>query len=468
MIQRTFVRFSNMGNDGKNDQTQWLRFVQIMQASRKSPAELLRHPGAPTDLRSHDISQFKQVMGKRPKFNQLPWLSMALGKDPNYLARELGMAPQSTDDLISERVTAIRHLEELQEQSLAIEQVIHRKSSDVLAAIVARANETGHWAVAVWPAVEGPEDCKLHVSDRIDFIRSDGLPSNAEDLWDEMGDILTRSNAIRARPQPRWSKNPQLGLSWSIQTALDTTTPTLATPYPNLRSVSVVSQTVAAWGSNTASNIAVILGYGLDSSRAMKVRIYGGARNGRPMDQSIGEDVPAIRAQIHGNHLQEPKSRFVWCHFGDVRDGKPFYPDPSSRWPTGHFLIRLRESDQLLEWASRNEDDRVLNSAIQNREIVDRRWNEIPEGAGITINVDHPWKSTAPQPTAEERRNYRSLEALNTAADALESMLDRGLIPPAAIEARLAILRKSHSTPNENAISKWMRRHERLTYRTRL
>lgn len=461
---RMLVRFSNMENRGDSEQNQWSRFVKIMQACKMSPADLLKHPGVPFDLTSQDISQFKQDKGKRPRFNQLPWLSSAIGRDPSYLARQLGMVPEAENGLVKARIDAAHRLADLEKQAADLERIIYKRSSDVLAAIVARANETGHWAVAVWPAVEGPDDCRMHVSDRLDFSRTDGIAVTEHDLWNELGDVLELANAIRVAPQPRWAESPIPGTAWSLQTALETRAPTISMPYPDLRSVSVVSQTVTSWASDTASNIALVLGYGLDSSRAMKVKLYGGERN-LVQGKKHGEDVSSLRAEIHGEYLLEPKSRTVWYHFGDGRDGKPFFPNPARPWPNGHFLVRMRESDGLLKWANRNKAKSELFLALKDRDAADLAWMSLPGPMVLSVDVDHPLGANGVKLPESERRDYRRLDALGAAVDVLEAILDRELVSPLAMNARLAGLSGTGATSNERAFGTWIKNQGRLTYR---
>lgn len=432
--------------------------------SGKRPAEILSHPGAPSDITSQDVTQFKQPRGKRPRFVHLPWLSTALGHDPSYLARELGMVPQVEEDLVRAGIAAARRLSELEEQSAALERSMYRRSADVIATIVARANETGRWAVAVWPAVEGPPDCRMHVAERLDFSRTDGRTAIPEDLREDLGGALEAANAIPSTAQPRWAADPQPGMSWTIQTALETRAPSVHIPHNKVRSVCVVAHSVTSWASDTASNLALILGYGLDSTRALKVKVYGGERTVQS-GEARGEDVASMRSRIHGNLLLDPKSRHVWYHFGNAADGAPFFPASDAPWPYGLFVVRMRETDSLLEWAHRKKSRYEFISALRERDAADRLWPDLPQESVLSLDVDHAQRDDGQALTEIERRDRRRMQSVVAAADIVETLLSRGLITKSSITDRLAALCGPSATNNERVIGAWLQARGRSTVR---
>lgn len=448
-------------DESKGRGDQWARFVQIMQSRNISPKMLMQHPGAPHDLTSQDITQFKQPKGKRPRFSHLPWLSEALGEDPSFLAREMGMVPVVPEADLRSQIEAAQRLADMEKQIVALESATYVGAAEIIASIVARANETGRWAVAVWPAVEGPDECKMHVADRIDFERTDGQPGFVEDLEADLGDLLEKANAIRSLVKPRWSQDPTDGLAWTIQTALETRTPRVHSAYPGVRSVCVLANTVTSWASDTASNIAFVLGYGLDSTRSLKVRLHGGARS-KKSGEKIGEDVAAKRAEIHGSLLLEPRPRQVWYHFGHSVRGIPFFPDASS-WPQGLFVIRMRETDQLLKWAYRQKTRDEYVKVLRSRDAADEALTALPTDRAVSIDVDHPLTDEGEELPESERRNRRRLQALESAAESLRLMLKHGLISPSAMEARIRSLVGPESTANERAIGYWMKEKGHLT-----
>jgi hypothetical protein len=437
--------------EGGDRTRQWDRLVGIMQSVTKTPAEMMETPGRPADISSHDLSQFKQPRGKRPKFEHLPWLSVAIGKDPSYLARELGMVPNVEENLVRQRIEAARRLGELEDEVQRLERSLHRESSEGITAIVARAHETG-WAVAVWPSIEGPEDCRLHVSDRLDFTRSDGTTPNPEDLDRDLGDVLRNANAIQGRALPRWQMSPRKGLSWTIQEMLDYRAPVVHTPHPNARSVCVVAHSVTSWASDTASHIALLLGYGLDSTRELNQKINGGARTLLEGSRT-GEDVAAARAEIHNNLLQEPRPRYVWYHFGKAI-GTTFVPGPDDHWPKGLVVIRIRETDRLIAYRKKSAHEAI--EAERERQAVDKVCEKVSRDHLISLDADHPVAADGEELPETERRNLRHLESLLSAAEVVDTMMARGLVSPIFLSQRLKTMAKDSATLNERRISAWM------------
>ncbi|MFD6218910.1 hypothetical protein, partial [Nocardia salmonicida] len=163
----------------------------------------------------------------KPKISQLPEIAQALASDfpaseraakteelKLKFARALGLV-SDTDDSVAEIGLAIH---ELQARMLRLHaSIAGATTTSGIPAIVQRAIDknlesqaTGkgtRWAIAVWPAIEGPEPGPhLYVGDRVDFAKTDRTPVTEKEVGNDFGDLLGGA-ALPVRSEwswPRW------------------------------------------------------------------------------------------------------------------------------------------------------------------------------------------------------------------------------------------------------------------------
>lgn len=438
----------------------WGAVICALQDSSITPKEMLRMGGAPEGITNDRISQYKNG-SIFPEFAHLPWLSQAIGKRPSYLAELLGAVPD-TGHMLEEHVEALRRFESLTKDIASMERRLQENSDSQMTKIVSAALATGHWAVAVWPASEGPDDCKVHVSDRLDFRRTDGGEESAAALQRDLGGLIPSAAILKTPPGPRWSETPIPGLALSLQPKLDFRSPGVPFPHPLMRSVAVVSHTVQSWASDVASILATFLGYGLESTRDLKVRIHGGPRH-PGADKSGGEEVSRLRAEIHENFLHTPPRRYVWYHFGEGVGNNGYLPgiDAHGSWPFATLVVRLRESDDLLDVASKNNQNPTvrLEHLYQVRKSTDVLMNLHQTNLLYEIQVDAPDKGLA----QNDMRNWKRTQALENAASIVEYALGAKLLHPTRMEKILEDT-LDRGTRDERVMIAWAKKNQRLTY----
>ncbi|MFE4542413.1 hypothetical protein [Arthrobacter sp. NPDC056727] len=286
---------------------------------------------------------------------ELPYFVRALemgGKgdgsfNPNYLAEKMGIIPEtpSREDVV-DLAYRVQKLE--LKYHGALERASEAANFAGAAGIVSAAVQSRNWAVAVWPAVEGPEECRLHVSDRID-IRPNVYEIDPEItpqvVWEDpvMRDALRVAYAIPAGRKPRWSYHEPGVTSWSISHIGKPMAPTIRAEHPGFSTINFYSQTVDSWVNDVASLTATVLGYGLTTTRDLAMEYYGIFG-----DQILGEH----REPMHRWLLDRPLRRRVSSHYGPISNKGPTPFANSADEFNGHtFHVWLQEDESLLqEW----------------------------------------------------------------------------------------------------------------------
>lgn len=339
---------------------------------------------------------------RRPPIELLPELAVILGLAPFAFAEALGLvgererrAVEPTD--LAMALVRVRELEDRVRRLTEDQADVLRRTAVGAALLAARAHETKRWAVAVWPAIEGPPDCRLHVADRISIRRCDGEPFDHNDLVRDLGSILRRVSAVevRANFQAGWPRGVDDSSEgrWSI--------PLLTGPRPPLPgglldsalSIAVVSHTLRAWSSDVAAHIATALGYGLTSTRDL-VHILDEVwlSSGEPLNRQVNRD---RRRDLFRELLARPQVHYVWYHF-DMEADNPLVAGIERQLRTmGQVVVRLREDDALLEYASawlpavlsgEESRDVVLAKAWSARADVDRAI--VSETSSTIVQLD--------------------------------------------------------------------------------
>lgn len=303
------------------------------------------------DVHLQKVQNWKK--GIRPKLAELPYIVAALemggngdgSYQPNYLAEKMGIIPRTVG--INDVIDLAYRLQKLElKYHGALDRAAEAANTSGAAGIVNAAVQSRSWAVAVWPAVEGPEDCRLHVSDRIDIRPNVEIvdPSlTPESVWEDpvMRDALRLAYAIPAGRKPRWSYREPGVTSWSISHVGKPMAPTIGAHHPGFSTINFYSQTVDSWVNDVASLTATVLGYGLTTTRDLAMEFYGVAG-----DQILA----AHREPMHRWVLERPLKRRVSSHYGPVtRNGPTPFSDSSGK-VDGHTIhVWLREDEGVLQ-----------------------------------------------------------------------------------------------------------------------
>lgn len=278
-------------------------------------------------------------------------LSRALWGDPLEFYRRIGIMP-SEGDLVDQTDALIHEVLSLQHRLTQLRKwhnlhVAEHEASPSIAtgAIVSRLCqlEQGEWQVAVTPGYEGPPGYLMHVTDRLDFRKTDRTPVPHDSdslsiqlerlLADEFGtfDVVASPNT-----PGRWvdredtSKNDDV-VRYSVDHIQRQTTPHAPTPYTNLRSVSVVSGWLGLWAQDTAAVLARLLGFGFTSTRALGKTGFGFGTVDRRREQAV---------QVHHQLMTQPWRRYVWGHAVESDHPLDLLPDVSPA-PPDHLTVLL-------------------------------------------------------------------------------------------------------------------------------
>jgi predicted transcriptional regulator len=386
----------------------------------------------------------------RPRFRDLPQISAVLyAGNPTRLAQLMGMVPDD-DDVLATLTSGYMESMRLDELIEKRRELLRSTPSDSAPSIVAAATRTGRWAVGVWPAFEGPPGCKLHVSDRLDFHRTDGGEATEAALRSDLGPYLDEFNAVRTTPPPhprfdgRSPGQPDTAEHWSTYRFLADRPPTRDVIDSDVTSIAVVASSVHAWTADCAAILSRILGYGLVSTRSLAAQ----ARQGPRAD----EGALALRLRFHRRLLAVPPQHSVWHHFGHFsNDVWQFLPNPGdSSWPRGLVIVRLRETDALLQFASADERRRALfdDEHVALRAAID----QIPPRSVIELAVDHPVASDGSELELASRRNARLTQALRLAGEVSREMCTRGLMSAERLHEAV----RQDKDPDRRQIVAWL------------
>lgn len=353
----------------------------------------------------------------RPRFNELPAISSALQKDPAYLAREMGMIPDDS--------RLIRHLQDLVERvdQLRREEarlvgrhgsLIDRAIGNLVSAVI----QDAEWSVAVWPAQEGPTECRLRVADRIDLMRVDGALVTPDDARRSFGDLLSEAGAVPSSKGPRWSspprwdclppkvKDPAPVSRWSVN-RLNWSFPAHQwTSTHRAQSIAVVSTTISAHPTDVAALLARSLGYANNSTRELVRSAFPGAAASSERDDR--------RSLFHDRMMQNPRYHLVWSHYGPGDDASALVPVPTG----STAIVWLRESDQLLHGKHREATEAKRLSVLRD-EIEDRM-------AALTTSVIRVDVDAVRSPSVESVGDAEMTRSLTATSEAINGLLRLG------------------------------------------
>lgn len=242
------------------------------------------------------------------------------------------------------------------------------------ARIVQEATLSGKWAVAVWPALEGPDPVtQMHVADRID-IRYIGHETSANynaaaAIWADPGmkSALRSTHAVPSNTVERWSAAPDQRVThWSISHVGSPRDPIVSDPWPGLGSLCVLSSTRGSWVQDLAALVSLALGYGLTTTSNLAMTMTG---------RSDKTAAASDRYALHSELLKHSPRRRVWAHFGfSTGDGSPF-GNSSAEGDYRTRFIYLDESDDLI--ADSIPEDR-LATVLEARNTVRAHSNRLP------------------------------------------------------------------------------------------
>jgi hypothetical protein len=305
----------------------------------------------------------------RPRLNMLPALSRAVGKEPWFFGAVLG-AVSGPDEQPPKFIEVVRENLRLLADNKALQG--RRSPESGVTAVVEAAIKSG-WAVAVWPAVEGPADNGVRVAYR---LRLHPVPAGAKTPRPEAADFKNVDSALAAAGAIRlgaWAgtywpppdkRNVKADQTWSIL-RLGSQHPPAASQLASPRSIGFVSLSKRAWPADVAALVARALGYGLTSSRDL-------ARLGHE-DEGDTATKTARRDIAFQQLLRYPPDGYVWYHFGEPRQGRPdpFVALGESWKDRTHLLVYLREDIKLLHFATRFRSD-VIEGAQTSQSAFDR------------------------------------------------------------------------------------------------
>ena len=282
---------------------------------------------------------------QRPPLKKLPDIAKALGLSEQHFPVRMGILsrahePGNALDL------AIR-VQDLEHERQHLLERLTAQGEEIGAALVVREAVERGWAVAVWPAYEGPSELRLHVADRLTFHQTVG-PHAARDPLPDLEPALQRVGAVRRYPKrtPGWiAADKDSSHHYSINRFAAPHAPRRDTPLARVAAIGVYSLTATAWATDVAAHIAQALGFGLTSTRSLATTAYGLA--------STDEVGLLHRLEMLRYLLARPQQRYVWHHFGLVHAGGPLNSPLAHAVQSGLapdvVIVRLRETDQLLK-----------------------------------------------------------------------------------------------------------------------
>jgi len=359
-----------------------------------------------------------------PALGHLPAIADALNLPPLHFPQLMGIVvnqePSTNLVKLSLQVEALKH----QRQEL-LEMLGRLRESSGTSQVVAAAVRAGI-AIAVWPASEGPDDFRCHVADRITLKPT----MDAKSLPDPLGtlsDTLRQVGAVRrtVTRSPGWlSADDDSRLHFSIDRLGAPHPPARTAPVPGLRSLGVYSLTVMAWASNVAAHLADAFGMGLTSTRSLATSIYGVSL--------MEDDLARHRFEMLEHLLGDSPLQYVWYHFGVAPSSSATPRSPICSQPSqagsGMFLIRLRESDRVLQEAilSAREQGRSPTTTLQMykeiRSLEDAALSDDP--SIISVDIDEEDAGTGSRPASlNSLREAKFRRSLNVAATCTRSIL---------------------------------------------
>lgn len=396
----------------------WHRVFDSLRDRDVAPSEISAALNGAVSAR--DITDWKRG-AKRPPLHLLPQLSVVLGERTTYLAELLGTVP-SADAATIGIETAVRELDLLRQRIARSRGEVESQAAESVARIASTAVTSGRWAVAIWPAIAGPPNCRIHVSDRIDFQRVDGTPVTDDQVAAEFGGLLAEAGAVRSTNVPRWADPSSAQTSsWSlVRYAFEFPPQPMWFSQPSL-SISVVGLSENVQTRTIAATIARAVGYGHRASSLTTTFNDGPLTKDDPENES--------RLRTHQAWQVAPMPRYVNSHFGLPRldapgDGADTVADSAYAWlgdvRPGRFTVWVRESDEMAKTSS----------------AATRHWREhldaITSKRSDVVVINH---GASRSKVAD--RDERVQIALEVAEEAIEVSLHRGLLHWTSIASAL-------------------------------
>lgn len=356
----------------------------------------------------------------RPQLTYLPRIATEVAAmrgqydvDPALLLRKMRVLPDPPSP--AEAVQASIRLQQAElrlADSLARVRQFGRTES--AASIVAAAQKSGKWAVAVWPTWEGPDGHRIHVADRLDLRRLDGA---RPDVWADP-DLRIALRDVYATPSgahPRWTDHDETPHErfWAIHHIAAPRSPTVPRAWPGLDSIACYAIGEDVWAHDVGAMLAMVLGYGLTTTRDLAVDMEGVMQT-----EARRRELQAVAmTEAHASIAAEPRSRRVWTHHGAVVvPASVFTLATRAHRPGG--VVWLRETDaHLAAIADRAAAARIeaQRSALDATVPADDRL--------VVIPVEHV-----------EDRNQRWERAMADVLTIIRTWVVRGILPASPVE----------------------------------
>lgn len=278
-----------------------------------------------------------------------------LGRLSNWTGR--------VDTTLVQRLLTLERLEtEIGEREKELAAADHDRG---VVSLTRAVTESQTYGIAIWPVLAGPMTAqanRIHVSDRVDIRRLDGLAVTDSEVWNALGPALRRVHALPSITMPRWShptaaltstSDPHISM-WNLRHLDAPRLPRIPHPHLGLPAV-VVSSTVAnTWLGYVAGMLAFVLGYGLTST----TDLARGLNPSPTFNPSTDE-----RNLMHDGLLRSPGERRVWFHAAKVDPDNPANPWAPRDAPCAPQLLHVR----LVE------DNDLLHSTAQSR-VLQPGW----------------------------------------------------------------------------------------------
>lgn len=369
-----------------------------------------------TKLPRHLAQPLARLLGMTDDASD-PAVVAKFGYDPMVMIRLFGLSPNGVEEdrLLSHRtdwpqdptqrevIDRLRILERLELEVAANEQMLavtehDRAIQTVLAAVI----RSGKYGVAFWPVQAGPSDYrrhKLHVSDRVDIRRLDGVCTNETEVWADLGDALQRASAQPSSSYPRWPgenralvPDPHLSM-WNLRRLDVPRRPRVRSPHPGLPAIAFTATVSSSWVGNLAGLVAMVLGYGVSST------IDLGRRLGNDPGYKASTEE---RLEVHSDLLRNPGDRRVWFHAAKASPDAlraPWSPKDGRTHPD-LVHVHLVEDDNLLRATAEERSHYPdYTPALEHewRRSRDLALQSKPTGDRIlTLPVQHvEWASTS-------------------------------------------------------------------------
>jgi hypothetical protein len=395
------------------------------------------------DVNEERVNNWRK--GIAPRLAELPYIVEALGMGdrgdgafhPGYLAESMGIVPPAADpDQVIDMAFRLQKTELKYHNALA--RAASVGYSQGAAAIVSAATAGQRWAVGVWPAVEGPADCRMHVSDRIDIRRNstdDGTELSTDEVWQDesMKDALRIAYAMPATRGPRWAYKDPTVSNWSISHIGAPMAPTINSPHPGFHSIGFYSVTVDSWVSDVASLVATVLGYGLSTTRDLAMEVYGIHGN---------QTKPEHREPMHRYLLHNAPKRRAWSHYGRPTPERSPFGDLGTRFDRRTMHVWLREDEAVLrDWVSftTRTPQVTTDDLLADQQRIKREVDDIKKAAKLQKQparlLDYDVKHLG-----KDNVEGRWLQVLNTVRSVLNDLDAQGYLLPDFSQAQRQML----------------------------